>query len=358
MPNEKGKQKTKALHEQTLVIAGHTDIVVDIADQRSRGERTVFLQRHLPILKKGGVTAVCEHVGGDTPYFSRFPFRSDQPVEPVISALKGVEALYAEVEESEGALCIATCAKEIEEAKQRGQVAIVLCFEGGMPLGEDLTLLHIFYQLGVRMIGLTHNLRNLIGDGIGVRKAGGLTDLGIAMVEEMNRLGVVVDVSHLSERGFWDVVKVSRQPIIASHSNCHALVPHPRNLKDDQIQAIARNSGVIGVHALWMLVSGKREATLDNLLDHIDHLRNVAGIEHIAIGPDLLEECYPRQLLYDLWAGTSMSDLEFIYPDGFRSLADLPNITQGLLGRGYSEREVKLIMGENLLRVGRQVWGA
>lgn len=370
MPNEKGSQvgrkknnklrinekKANALHKQAVVIAGHTDFIVDIADQRTRGKRSVFLQRHLPNLKKGGVTAVCEHLGGETGYFSRFPFRSSLPVEPLSSALKGVEALYAEVEESDGALCIATSAKKIVEAKQRGQVAIVLCIEGGMPLGEDLALLYIFYKLGVRMIGLTHNLRNQLGDGIGVRRAGGLTDLGIDMVKEMNRLGVVVDVSHLADQGFWDVVEVSRQPIIASHSNCFGLVPHPRNLKDDQIQAIAKNGGIIGVHALWMLVSGKRQATLDNLIDHIDYLRGVAGIEHIAIGPDLIEEFYPKKLLYDMWAGTSRSKLEFIYPDGFRSLADFPNITRGLLGRGYSEKEVKLILGGNFLRVCQQVW--
>jgi membrane dipeptidase len=338
------------------VVLAHTDFVADVADRRTRGERAVLARRHLPVLRRAGVDAVCEHVGGDLPYFSRFPFRSAYPVEPLLSALRGLEAMHAEAEESGGTLRIVRTVADIQRARRPGQVGLVLCLEGGMPLGDDLALLRVFHRLGIRIVGLTWNHRNQLGDGVGERQPSGLSDLGRAAVRAMNRLGILIDVSHLAEPGCWDVLETSRDPVIASHSNCEALVPHPRNLKDDLIRGIAGRGGLIGIHALGTFVRKRGRARLDDLLDHLDHLREVAGPGHVAIGPDLLER-WPARMLRELWRGTPFGRTRFLYPTGFRSVADLPNVTAGLLRRGWAEAEVAGLLGGNLLRLFGRVWG-
>ena len=344
-----------ALHRRVPVILAHTDYIADVADRRTRGERAVLARRHLSILRRAGVDAVCEHVGGDLPYFSRFPFRSAYPVEPLLSALRGVEAMQAEAEESGATLRIVRRVADIARARRAGQVGLILCLEGGMPLGDDLTLLRVFHRLGIRIIGLTWNHRNQLGDGVGERRPGGLSDLGKVAVREIHRLGILIDVSHLAEPGCWDALEVSRDPLIASHSNCQALVPHPRNLEDDLIRGIAGKGGVIGIHALGMFVRRRGRARLDDLLDHLDHLREVAGPAHVAIGPDLLER-WPARMLGELWRGTPFGQTRFVYPTGFRSVADLPNVTAGLLRRGWSDGEVEGVLGGNLIRLFTKVW--
>ena len=349
------EERIRALHRDSIVIAGHTDYIADVVERRSRGEREVIVRCHLPTLKQGGVDVICEHVGGDTAYFAGFPFRSMVPQDPLRYALQAIDYMYAEIEESEGQLTLATTADDILHAKEKEKVAVVLCFEGGMPLGNDLSFLRTFYRLGVRCIGLTANLRNQLADGITDRAQGGLSSFGAEVVKEMNRQGMVIDVSHLSDTGVLDVLDLSQDPVIASHSNAAALCDHPRNLKDDLIKAISQKGGVVGVHALSAFISKNAKANLDEFLNHIDHIITLACVDHVAIGPDLLEN-WPFDLLRQIWAGTPLANMEFVYPDDFDSLARFPNLTRGLVARGYSDEEIMKILGGNLLRVFRGVW--
>jgi membrane dipeptidase len=225
------------------------------------------------------------------------------PQDPLRYALQAIEYMYAEIEESEGQLMLATTVDDIQRAKRMGKLAVVFCFEGGMPLGNDLSSLGTFYRLGVRCIGLTANLRNQLADGISDRAQGGLSSLGAECVKEMNRQGIVIDVSHLSDAGALDVLDLSHDPVIASHSNAAALCDHPRNLKDDLIRAISQGGGVVGVHALSDFISKSARAKLEDLLNHIDHIIMLAGVDHVGIGPDLLEN-WPVDLLRQIWAGT------------------------------------------------------
>ncbi len=349
------KERIQALHRKSVVIAGHTDYIADVVERRSRGEHGVIVRRHLPILKQGGINVICEHLGGDTAYFAGFPFRSMIPQDPLRYALQAIDYMYAEIEESKGQLLLATTVDDIQHAKDTGKVAVVFCFEGGMPLGNDLGFLRTFCRLGLRCIGITANLRNQLADGINDRAQGGLSSFGAAVVGEMNRQGMVIDVSHLSDAGVLDVLDLSHDPVIASHSNAAALCDHPRNLKDDLIKAISQRGGVVGVHALSAFIGKNVKVNLDDLLNHIDHIVALSGIDHVAVGPDLLEN-WPVHLLRQIWVGTPMADMEFIYPDDFDSLAKFPNLTQGLVARGYSDEEIKKILGGNLLRVFRAVW--
>jgi membrane dipeptidase len=186
----------------------------------------------------------------------------------------------------------------------------------------------MLHRVGVRSIGLTHNPRSWAADGNAEdRNGSGLTAFGVRLVEEMNRLGMLVDVSHINERGFWDVMEVTRRPVIASHSDCKAVCDHPRNLDDKQIVALANNGGVMGVTFVPGFIDAKAP-TLERLLDHIDYAVQVAGADHVGIGSD-----------FD-GGGTALKDA-----------TAFPRITEGLLKRGYSEGDVKKILGENHLRV-------
>jgi membrane dipeptidase len=177
---------------------------------------------------------------------------------------------------------------------------------------------------------------------------------GRAAIAEMNRLGIVIDVSHMSDDGIRDTLETSADPIIASHSNARALCAQPRNLPDDLARAIGRGGGVIGLHMLSQFLTSAGEATLDDFLDHVDHLVKLVGPAHVGLGPDCMEQ-WPAQTYRELWAGTEMSTLEFRYPAEFDSLGKCGNVTRGLVARGYDDAAIRGIMGENFLRVFKAV---
>src|SRR5262245_18483816 len=315
-----GDEETRArrLHAEAFVFAAHTDFIAGISEGRSRGERGVASRLQLPLLRAGGVKAVCEHVAGDTPYFSTLAFRNIRPLQPTKFALQGLDYWHAEMAESPEWQLVLTSG-DFRRAAREGRVAVVLGFEGAMPIDDDLGLLRMFHRLGIRSIGLTWNGRNLLGDGVSVGARGGLTSYGRGAVAEMNRLGIVVDVSHMGDEGIADTATTSSAPIVASHSNARALCPHPRNLPDDLARLIAGRGGVIGLHMLAQFLSGSTEATLDHLLDHVDHFAALVGPEHVGLGPDCMEQ-WPADLYRQLWANTEMAALEFRYPPELDSL--------------------------------------
>jgi membrane dipeptidase len=218
-----------------------------------------------------------------------------------------------------------------------------------------------FYRLGLRCLGLTHDVRNELGDGVRERSAGGLTHFGAKVVEECNRLGIVVDVSHLSDRGTHDVLAISAQPIIASHSNARSLCPHPRNLTDELIRAIAKGGGVIGFHALDTFISSNPNPTLDVLARHIAHIAEIGGPDCIGIGPDLMENWDPTIFTTVAERSSTVNgipalSMKWTYPEGMRSNAELPNLTEALLKLGFGSQDVVKFLGGNFLRVFDAVW--
>ena len=347
------------LHEQAIVVVGHSDIVASDVDwRRESGEREVLDRRHLPTLCAGGVTVICDHVGGDAPYGYLPATRlSTSYLQRFMRAL---DHTHAEIAESSHFILASTTA-DIHRAKREGKIAIVICLEGGAPLEQEISYLRNFYRLGLRCLGLTHDVRNEIGDGVRERSAGGLTHFGVNVVEECNRLGTVVDVSHLSDRGTEDVLALSSQPIIASHSNARGLCPHPRNLTDELIRGIAKKGGVIGFHALDAFISPDPDPTLDDLLRHIAHIAEIGGPDCIGIGPDLMEN-------WDASMFTTVTDrsstvngipatrMKWTYPKGMRSNAELPHLTEGLLKLGFSRQDIVKFLGGNFMRVFDAVW--
>jgi membrane dipeptidase len=352
---ETEEERAQRLHAESYVFAAHTDFIAGVSEGRSRGERGVAARLQLPLLRAGGVKAVCEHVAGDTPYFSTLAFRNIRPLQPTKFALQALDYWHAELAESL-AFHLVLEADDFQVAERESRVAVVLAFEGAMPIDDDLGLLRMFHRLGIRSIGLTWNGRNLLGDGVSVGGGGGLTRYGSAAVGEMNRLGIVIDVSHMADEGIRDAIETSSDPIIASHSNARALCPHPRNLPDELARALAAGDGVIGLHMLAQFLVGSSRATLDHFLDHIDHFVRLLGPRHVGIGPDCMEQ-WPLAVYRDLWAGTEMSSLQFSYPPDFDSLAKCLNVTRGLVTRGYDDEAIRGILGGNIRRVFEAVLG-
>ncbi|MBI3998945.1 MAG: membrane dipeptidase, partial [Armatimonadetes bacterium] len=259
----------------------------------------------------------------------RMAARGPARLEELLKTFHGV------VKANAGQMTHATTAGEIERAHRDGKVVAVLSVEnGGDGLGGDPRRLDDLYRQGVRIFGLTWNPSNALGDGAYGRQHGGLTDLGRAVLRRLEELGIVVDLSHLSEAAFWDALRVTRGPVIASHSNAAALHMHPRNLTDEQLRAIASRGGIVGVTFYAGFLGA---ATLERVLDHIDYMVKVMGDDHVALGSDF--DGIPQA------------------PLGLEDVAKLPNMTTGLQRRGYSEDRIRKVLGGNALRVFRQVWG-
>ena len=249
-------------------------------------------------------------------------------------ALDGFGYLLNDLQGDRAAAVIVRRATDVREAKAAQKLAMLLTVEHADCTERSLNVLRILYELGVRSIGLTHNVSSCAADGcLEARNGVGLTHFGTALVREMNRLGMLVDLAHVSPAGFSHALEVSSKPVIFSHGNAKRLCDHPRNLSDDQLRGLAKNRGVIGLSYVPEFVHSTHP-TLERLLDHIDHVVSVAGIDVVGLGSD--------------------------FDGGGRLLKDatqVPRITEGLMRRGHSETDIRKILGENTFRVLSEVIG-
>lgn len=327
---EMGENWARRLHFAATVVDGHSDVFCDVADRRLRGETRVLDRLHVPAWRAGGVDVVL------TTLYVEEEHKPDRALRRAITLLGA--ALNDIAETPEVAFCKTRA--EIDAARAHGQVAFVLGIEGGECIQDGIESLRVFYELGARVLGLTWNQRNLLAEGVGEERAGGgLTERGRAMVAEADRLGILLDVSHLSVKSFWDLMEASAGTIIASHSNAKALCRHRRNLDDDQLRAVAGRGGTIGINMVAsFLADDPKEANLERLLDHFDYIAALVGVEHVAIGPDFVD--YLDFVHHDA-----------VYAADLPTIAALPALTDGLARRGYDEPALRGILGENFLRV-------
>ncbi len=320
-----------ALHDQSVVCDCHCDTLLRVLDGGMHlGKRLTEGHVDLPRLKEGGVTSQVFAVFIDDRYL---------PAGAAKQTLRLIDVLYRELEDNPETLSLALRAADVEGAKASGKVAAILGAEGAEALEGDLALLRSYYRLGLRLLTLTWSRRNQVGDGVfEARSLGGLTTFGVEVVRECNRLGILLDVSHLSPAGVSDVLDTSAVPVIASHSNAHAVVAHPRNLTDKQLSTIAVKGGLICVTFVPQFVAESGHATLEAVLDHLDHIVRVVGVEHVGLGSD-----------FDGFGPASTLGLE--------DVSCLPNVTAGLAARGYTDAAVRSILGTNFLRVFREAVG-
>lgn len=246
------------------------------------------------------------------------------------------------------------CTADIRRAKAEDKLGIIFHIQQPIDVGEEPDNVEVLYRLGVRMMQVTYNQRNLFGDGCTERADGGLSNLGVQVVRIMNEVGMVVDVTHAGWRTAFDIIEVSNGPVIASHSNAHALCQNPRNLSDELIEAIAASGGMVGVTAFPSLVNWE-EPTIEDFLDHIDYIAHRIGPERVGFGLDFC------QIPIESWTSGRFSPKAYapppwVFPSGIATPEEIPNITQGLMHRGYSEAQIRGIMGENFLRLFDQIW--
>jgi membrane dipeptidase len=346
----------RAFHDGCFVVDGHDDLMVDVLRRRLHGERQVLRRIHLPKLRRGGVDLQVLMVGGD---HSTMFDGADQPGW-ALAALRAIDELYQEVEESAGECVIATSAAHIQQARVQDKIAFLLHFEGGRPLEGQLGLLRTFYRLGVRSLGLVWFLRNQLADSCAERRPAGLSHFGAAVVREAERLGILIDIAHLSEPGALDVLELVRKPIVASHANAKAIQGHPRNLSDTVLRRLAANGGVVGLAAFPPFVSERKPTpTLNDLLDHADYIRRLVGVEHLGLGLDFIdfapEVIAPYHAAISQPIGLDLGHADLAYPAEIADATMLPNITRALLERGYSKDDVAKVLGGNFLRVMGQV---
>lgn len=352
------------IHYDAILVDGHTDtpIYMQTIPEYDFGKRKSWSGSHtdLPRMFEGGL---------DAPFWAIYVGPEYPEGRDAQNQAKDLIALVnRQLGRFSDQIALATTVQQVRDLHQQGKKAVLLGIEGGHALGGDSTMVQKFYDLGVRYIGLTHTNTNLFADsGQGEAQWGGLNDLGVAIVRQMNRLGILVDVSHASDDTVRDVLEVSTKPIIASHSSARALTASRRNLPDDLIRKIAENGGVVMVNFAENLVNPRFDAAFDaevdrriqseyqgnyrqywrvvneiqiqrqipparisNILQHIDYLVRLVGIDHVGLGSD--------------FEGAKLAS-------DMTDCTKLPWITYGLLKKGYSEQDIRKILGENVLRV-------
>ena len=303
-----------------LLIDAHCDVITKIMDTN---EGLYANSCHFDLERLQGYDSFVQFFAAYIAPDTAHPFRRCMDI---------IHKYETELAKNRAYIMPVTKYRHIQDAINQGKTAAVLTIENGAALEGDIANLYNFYNLGVRSICLTWNGSNQIGCGVkGDSLPGGLTPFGFEVVKGMNRLGMIVDVSHINEASFWDVMSVSSAPIIASHSNARAMCSHPRNLTDSQFKALIKNNGVTGINLYPPFLNESGTADMNDILHHIEHFMALGGEDHIGLGADL----------------DGVSSL----PRGIDGVQSLGSIFDALLGLNYTEMQVKKIAGLNFLRV-------
>lgn len=332
--------------KNSTVIDAHLDLLFDVVRQRQLGRKKVIETDYLPNFLEGGFNVIVSSLFLDDEFLPEMALRR---------ALNQISALYDEIADSPDKIMLCKSYDDINKAKHSGKLGILLSFEGVEPLYNDMSLLRIFYELGVRGVGLVWSRRNYAGDGCKFEKTkrgtgAGLTDFGISLVKAAEKIGMFIDTSHLNEKGFWDVINIAHNPVIASHSNCRAIVDTPRNLSNEQIKAIASTGGVIGINAANFLTSyDDKDSNIEFLVNHIDHIASLVGIKHVGFGFDLCDKLSKYE------PKDSPNPLPRKPFDILKSHKDVISLLQELENRGYRQNEIAMIGSGNFERVYKEV---
>jgi len=339
-------ERATRIHRSSTVVDTHNDTVLHLIDQgpflsttgdsipprRKLGERSEHGQIDIPRINEGGVNCLIFAMYVNPQYNAR-----------LLRLVQMLDTFKTHLDENSEKIALTTNYSEIKETIKDGKIAALISVEGGEPLEGRIEPLRTIYRLGVRSLTLTHFPRNELGDGSGADSGSHLTVFGKEVVEEMNKLGMIVDISHLNETGFWDVIDLTKDPLMATHSNCKALCSHHRNLTDEQVKALAETGGVLNLSFCGAFLKegigfGDQEELkkleVSDWLDHLDHAVELVGTDHVGIGSDLDGGC------------------------GFPGLDDVtkfPRLTQGMVSRGYSDEDIEKVLGGNNMRVFKEV---
>lgn len=326
-------ERALKLHMDALVCDCHCDTLLRALKGEDLNLRSDHGHLDFPRMREGGI---------DLEVFACWVDPKIGRGEYIKRALSIMDAFFRQIDSSSGQVIHVRTADDIIRAKSEGKLAAVLAVEGGHAIDNSLEVLRIYHKLGVRIMTLTWNNSNDWADSaVNPKPDGGLTDFGREVVREMNRIGMIVDISHVSDKTFWDALETSDAPIIASHSSARALCDHPRNMTDGMIKALAQRGGAVFVNFYPKYLTKHVEGTdpplvtVERVVDHIQHMVDLVGADHVGLGSDF----------------DGLPNL----PEGIEECTKMPVITELLLERGFSEEEVRKILGGNFLRVFREV---
>jgi len=366
-------ERARKLHFSSVVLDTHDDTTQRFFSKSyDLGKRNPEGHVDIPRMREGGMNAI---------FFSIWIDGRTMGPPAVQKALDQIDAVLENVRRYSTDLVLARTADEVRQAQAKGKIAVLMGIEGGHMIGNDIRILRMFEALGIRYMTLTHFYNNEWGDSSTDKPVhDGLTDFGKEVVREMNRQGILVDISHVSDKSFYDALEVSKAPLIASHSSCRAISNHPRNMSDQMIKDLAAKGGVIQINyeksfldqaykdayesatgsvvvsmeeilkscgddsGCVTLEMSRRDRLLtaqgklphvnwEKIVEHIDHVVRLVGSDHVGLGSD--------------FDGANM-------PDGLEDCSKLPKITEALLRKGYSKDDIRKILGRNLLRVMEQ----
>ncbi|MDQ0726219.1 dipeptidase [Microbacterium sp. W4I20] len=340
--------RAAALHSRAVVADAHNDLLCAVASRPPEEWASFFRAQWLPQLQAGGVDLQILPVFVDEAY---------RPEGALRRTLRMIEAAHRLAAGNADAVELCFSGADIDRVIAEGRIALVLALEGMPGIADDVELLETVHRLGVRVGSVAHFGRGAFGDGSGEDAAGSrLTRAGIHALTEMERIGMLFDVSHLGAGGVDHVLELATRPVIATHSSARALLDHHRNLSDEQLAGIAASGGIVCVNFFAPYLHADAH-TLDSLVDHFEHVVSIAGIEHVGMGPDFV-----REVLADTTAPCCVQDtIEGVPTDRFLPGLDgpsgLPLVTEALLRRGWSETDVLAVLGDNLQRLLRSELG-
>ena len=339
-PPELTEERITRLHGQGMVDL-HFDLPMFLYDNRDR--ENVLASDFLSEFEAGDVGTVAAGIYIEDQYV---------PEKALEVALGQAARIYVEAERCDR-FAICRSFAEIKRAREQGKIALLIAMEGAEPLGTDLNLLRIFYELGLRVIGLTHARRNAAGSGGVFAPTGsspkGLTGFGCELVRECERLGLILDLAHINPAGFLDILENTTGPVIVSHTNARKYYDIERNISDAQIEMVGGRGGVIGINSV--LVSSKKgDATLDRYVDHITHVIDLIGINGVGIGFDFFDFIYRR------WSEDERVKFHQKFPN-VHFIPDLlhhghaRNLTAKLIERGFNDGQIEKILFRNWMRI-------
>lgn len=380
--SEKQEQRAKELHANSIVIdmlyqgpVSPTNIPKHVRDKIYEKNKRYIKDFTQAITRAGWDTNLLA-IKGEFPEYEQIWRESGvtagnrQLIGAGVTHLRGcAEGLYDAALllsmqfESFDWMIKATKADDIIRAKKEGKFAGFVSTQDTLEFGTNIELLEKFYDFGLRIVQLTYSPQNLVGSGCSESDIGGLSNLGVGFVKKMNELGMLIDTGHCNKQTILDACKISSAPVITSHTSVKSVYNHTRAKDDETLKAVADTGGVIGIVVVPEFLERGNNVTMDNFLDHMDYLVNLVGIEHVGIGtdwpmcmPDYAQEMMSLALRY---IGHRQDDdvPSVNYVNGFENYTDYINITRGLVSRGYSDNDIRLILGENWLRVFEKVCG-
>ncbi|MEK6320675.1 MAG: dipeptidase [Acidobacteriota bacterium] len=361
MKDDSISEQARKVHFSSIVLDTHIDVTPKLQTNWKFNEEHKEGHIDLPRMKKGGLNAL---------FFSIYMSGTVTGPKAVNDSIERIAAVHRLAAELPDQVAFCMTADQVRKAHKQGKIAALMGMEGGHMINNSLAVLRMYTELGIRYLTLTHAVNTDWADSSGDQpKHNGLTDFGKEVVRELNRLGVMVDISHVSDKTFWDAIEVSKAPMLASHSSCRKISGHARNMTDEMIKALAAKGGVIQINYLDQFIdndlyeyskksqplmrellqkypgrenAGKRreevakqfgpapKASWEKIIQHIDHAVKLVGVGHVGLGSD--------------FDGGSM-------PAGMEDCTQLPKITEALMRKGYSASDMRKILGENTLRL-------